>query len=40
MSVDLPRKWDWIIVPLDVEIEVWEPGTSWFDKKPLAEMAL
>jgi DNA polymerase-1 len=32
MSKDLPAAWDWIIVPLEVEIEVAPPGKSWLDK--------
>jgi DNA polymerase I-like protein with 3'-5' exonuclease and polymerase domains len=31
--VDLPRKWPWIIVPLDVEAEVCEVDRPWNTKK-------
>jgi hypothetical protein len=30
---DLPKHWDWINVPLAVEVEVSDIGTSWYDKK-------
>ena len=33
MEVDLPRAWDWIIVPMIVEAEVAPLGKSWFDKE-------
>jgi len=33
MTVDLPRAWDWLIVPLEVEAEVAPLGGSWADKK-------
>lgn len=35
LTEDLPDQWKWIIVPLDVEIEVAEPGESWWSKKKL-----
>ena len=34
ISVKLPKKWDWIIVPMEVEAEVCPIGGSWYDKKP------
>lgn len=34
MTVDLPKTWTWIIVPLKVEIEVAE--TNWFEKREVA----
>lgn len=33
MTVEVPRHWDWIIIGLDVEADVVEPGQSWHDKK-------
>lgn len=36
MREDLPAEWDWITVPLEVEVEAAKPGESWHDKKPLA----
>jgi len=35
MLVDLPRAWDWIIVPLEVEVEAAPVGASWFDKRAM-----
>jgi DNA polymerase I-like protein with 3'-5' exonuclease and polymerase domains len=32
MDTDIPNAWKWIIVPLDVEVEVAPPGKSWLDK--------
>lgn len=32
---DLRKHWDWIIVPLLVEVEVAPVGGSWFDKKEI-----
>lgn len=32
---DLPKHWDWIIVPMRVEIEEAPLGGSWFDKRPI-----
>jgi DNA polymerase-1 len=32
MAVDLPKAWSWILVPLEVEVEVAPPGASWLDK--------
>lgn len=34
MTVDIRKHWEWIIVPLKIEIEVAPPGGSWFDKVP------
>lgn len=31
---DLPKAWDWIIVPLDVEVELCEVDESWDKKRP------
>ena len=33
MTKELPRAWDWITVPLEVEAEVCPLGGSWHDKK-------
>lgn len=33
MSIQLPKAWDWIIVPLEVEIEACPVGGSWFEKE-------
>jgi DNA polymerase-1 len=33
MTVDLPRHWRWINVPLSVEAEVAPEGGSWYDKE-------
>jgi len=32
MAQDLPQHWPWIVVPLEVEVEVAPPGKSWLDK--------
>lgn len=36
MTENLPKVWDWIIVPLDVEVEAAPPGASWLEKKPFS----
>jgi len=33
MTKEIVKKWKWIIVPLDVEVEVSE--SNWFEKKPI-----
>ena len=33
MTRDLPKHWDWICVPLEVEAEVSPINKSWFDKR-------
>jgi DNA polymerase-1 len=33
MTQKLPAAWDWIITPLEVEVEVAPPGRSWYEKK-------
>lgn len=33
MTVELPKHWSWITVPLDTEAEVSPLGLSWFDKQ-------
>lgn len=33
VEVALPKAWDWIIVPFEIEAEVCDPGASWFYKK-------
>jgi DNA polymerase I len=33
MTVDVPRDWDWICVPLQAEVDCSMPGESWWDKK-------
>ena len=35
MTKHLPKKWTWIRVPLEVEVEV--ASTNWFEKKPWSE---
>lgn len=35
MTVDIRKAWPWIIVPLEVEIEIVRDGQSWADKKEL-----
>jgi DNA polymerase I-like protein with 3'-5' exonuclease and polymerase domains len=37
MTERLPREWDWINVPLDVEAEVAPLNGSWADKKAVDE---
>jgi hypothetical protein len=32
-TVELPRAWDWIIVPMNVEFELAPVDGSWADKK-------
>lgn len=32
MMVDLLRQWDWLVVPLEAEVDVAPPGASWLDK--------
>lgn len=34
-TVQLPKAWDWIIVPLEVDFEVCDVDASWADKKEL-----
>jgi DNA polymerase I-like protein with 3'-5' exonuclease and polymerase domains len=34
-TIDLPKAWDWIIVPLEVDFEVCDVDASWADKKKL-----
>ncbi len=31
---EIPKKWPWIVVPLQTELEVPPKGLSWYDKKP------
>jgi DNA polymerase I len=31
----LPKVWDWLIVPLEVEVEVSPPGCSWHEKRAI-----
>lgn len=33
MTVNLPRQWDWINVPLEIEAELSPVNRSWFDKE-------
>lgn len=33
MTEEIRRVWDWIIVPMEVEIEITEPGEAWSTKK-------
>lgn len=37
MTTDLPKAWDWIIVPLEVEVEMSDVDASWYDKKVIKE---
>lgn len=36
MTVDLPKAWPWIVVPLNVEIEAAPEGMSWYHKEKVA----
>lgn len=36
MTVELPRLWKWINVPLEVEAEAAPPGKSWYEKTQIA----
>ena len=40
LTVDLPRHWEWLCVPVTAEIEVAGPGLSWFDKAPITDLVL
>jgi len=31
-TIDLPKAWDWIIVPLQIEAELCDVDASWADK--------
>jgi DNA polymerase I len=33
ITVDLPKAWSWICVPFTPEMEMTDPGESWYDKK-------
>ncbi len=33
MTVVVPKMWNWIIVPLSIEIDVCDLGASWFEKR-------
>lgn len=33
LTVDLPRAWNWLIVPIEVEAEAAPPGASWYEKQ-------
>ncbi len=35
LTVNLQSQWDWIQVPLSVEMEASPPGGSWYQKKPV-----
>lgn len=37
-SKRLPKAWDWIAVPLEIEAEVAPLGASWWEKKPWHEV--
>jgi DNA polymerase I-like protein with 3'-5' exonuclease and polymerase domains len=39
MSVELPKVWDWIIVPLEIEVDVVPEGMSWNEKTPWVKTA-
>ena len=34
---ELPKQWDWIVVPLDIEFEVTQINQSWANKKEIYE---
>lgn len=34
MTVDLPKHWPWLIIPMEVEADVCGLGESWHSKKP------
>lgn len=34
MTVEIPRDWSWVIVPLGAEVDVTPAGGSWADKSP------
>lgn len=36
MTVDVCKHWDWIIVPLEAEVDVAPEGYSWNDKQPFS----
>lgn len=38
MTKDLPKQWDWIIVPLIAEVDVTPIDGSWADKQPWCEI--
>ncbi len=38
MTVDVRKHWDWITVPLGVEVDVTPRGGTWYDKKPWIEV--
>ena len=35
ITVDILKHWDWIIVPLSIEIEAAPPGLSWYTKEKI-----
>ncbi len=35
VEVDLPKQWEWIIVPLKLEAEIAPRNASWFEKAPV-----
>lgn len=37
VGIDLPKHWPWIIVPMEIEMEVSPVGKSWNDKKKWIE---
>lgn len=37
MTIRLPKAWDWIIVPLEVEVDIVEEGKSWNDKSQFVQ---
>lgn len=32
MTTELSQEWDWVVVPMEVEVDVTPDGGSWFDK--------
>ncbi len=34
MTQEIPKRWDWVIVPLLVEVDISDIGTTWHHKKP------
>ena len=38
MTEKIRKAWQWITVPLEIEVDVTPIGKSWFDKKPWIEV--
>lgn len=39
MCVEIRKAWPWIIVPLDVDVEITDIDASWFEKKKMGRAA-